>query len=103
MTNYEKQCHAIMRAVIRGLIDAGYSLSVDNGEEVTEPSTKEREVFDAMWQTDEDTLFAFRNGKRAGWVSLVYGNEAYELIANWTTNLDDALAKAIAKAESYDN
>lgn len=91
----------IAREVIRCLVDAGYSVTVDNGaDESITRSTSKREIFDALCQTGQDHLIAHdKDGKEVGWVWLVYGNEPCELIADYTGNLEETIAPANAKAE----
>jgi hypothetical protein len=55
----------------------------------------------AMFSTDEDRLLLDNNdGKRCGWVYLVWGNGA-DIISDYTTNLEDVLKPAQAIADRY--
>lgn len=91
----------IAREVIRCLVDAGYSVTIDNSaDHPVKRSTNKREIFDALCQTGQDYLVAYDMvGQRVGWVWLVYGNEPCELIADYTLNLEAVIAPAIDKAE----
>jgi hypothetical protein len=92
----------IAREVIRCLVDAGYTVSVFDGEDYpVRKSTSKRAIFDALAQTDNDKLVARdKDGKKVGWVWLVYGNEPCELIADYTLNLEEVIQPAIDKAEA---
>jgi len=92
----------IARAAISGLLAAGYSLTVHDGEEDTlVDSTERRTILDALFTTDEDYLIASKNGKREGWVRFVYGSDGWDVINDYTTNLERALKGANALAERY--
>lgn len=93
----------IARRCILDLIEAGYTVSVYDGEEVTvKCSTKGTEILAAMMTTDEDYLFAMdANGKREGWVRFIYGNSGWDVINDYTVNLEDALKRTNALIERY--
>jgi hypothetical protein len=95
----------IARRFILDAIHAGYWLNVYNGgdtNELPKPSNKAKEVLAAMFATDEETLLVYRKATvenegrtpkpgliRFGWVHLVYGNDGYDVIGDYTCNLDD--------------
>ena len=93
----------IARRCILDLIEAGYTVSVYDGEEVTvKCSTKATEILKAMMTTDEDYLFAMDDkGVRRGWVRFIYGNDGADVINDYTTNLDPALKRTNALIERY--
>jgi len=90
----------IAREAIKGLIKAGYAVSVDNGETESHASTIEKYITAALFQTDEDTLYAHKDGMRRGWVLLMYGN-VQDVISDYSVNLEEALKEASDLAESY--
>lgn len=75
-------------ALVKAILDRGYTVSVDNGEDwAISRSRSYRAVMDALWQTDEEYVLAYSaDGKRAGTFFLVYGNDGYDLIADFTDN-----------------
>ena len=82
------------RKVVKALLGAGYVVSINDGEETTvERSADKKELFAALWTTDEDYILAHdkETGKQVGWVYLVYGNGAEDLINDYTTNLESAI------------
>ena len=91
----------IATAAIRGLIDAGYTVSINNGEDETRPSLHLDELTAALAQTDEDTLIAHHEGQQVGWVLLIYGNNVEDVLSDYSTNLESALREASALAETY--
>ena len=93
------------RAVVCGLVRAGYAVTIDNGEAIeVRRSTNAAELMDNLSQTDADRLDCYREGERevAGWVLLVYGNDPSELVADCTMNMESALAAATALAHRLD-
>lgn len=85
----------ISHKVVTCLLDAGFSVSVFDGEEwAIEKSVNRNKIYKEMWSTDEDTLYACDSeGERIGWVSLIYGNDV-DIISDYTTNLEDVLKPA---------
>jgi hypothetical protein len=90
----------IAREAIKGLLKAGYSVSVDNGETESHASDSQKHIEAALFLTDEDTLYAWKEGKQYGWVQLIYGN-VEAVISDYSMNLEEALKEANALAESY--
>ena len=96
----------IARHTVTALLACGYSLSVYDGEEVTvERSTDKTAICNAMYTTDEDYLFVFRAGEssRIGWVRFVYGNDGWDVICDYTTNLDSPMESVMQFAEKFCN
>ncbi|WEI05981.1 hypothetical protein PX666_14505 [Acinetobacter baumannii] len=98
----------IARKAAKDLIAAGYKVAVFDGEEIAlEASTDVRAIMAAMFSTDEDYLFAMTPGedgkmKRAGWVRFIYGNMGFDVINDYTTNLEGALAETNALADQLE-
>lgn len=89
----------IARVCIADLIDAGYALSVNDGEETTlKVSTDPVAILAAMFTTDQDFLLVHkllqdRAGFHAGhhsFVHFVYGNSGWDVMSDWGTSLDPA-------------
>jgi hypothetical protein len=96
---------AIEKRVITEAIDqllaAGFSLGVNDGEETTlKHSVNKKHVLRALFTTDEDYLLVYLSitGRQIGWVRLVYGNDGWDVINDYTTNLEPQLASAEALA-----
>jgi hypothetical protein len=86
----------IVKKTVADLIAAGYLLNVnDGGDELVlkEPSTDVKALHDALINTDEDFLLVYKAGekKRFGWVRFVYGNDGWDVINDYTTNLDPVM------------
>lgn len=82
----------IAAATIRAALKAGFTLSVFDGEEVTiKCSTNFEDILFSMCTTDEDFLYLNRgggNGKRVGWIRFIYGNTGYDVISDYTLNVE---------------
>lgn len=84
----------IVRRVVTVLIDAGYLLTVHDGEEATLKYNKDvNQIVGALMTTDEDRLYVFQKvrGTCIGWVQFVYGNDGWDVVSDYTTNLEDVL------------
>ena len=78
----------IAKAVVSRLLNKGYELAVDDGEEiVTAVTTDINTIYDAMASTEMDRLHAYVGGQRKGWVLLIWGN-GEDLISDLTTSLE---------------
>ncbi len=94
----------IARRVILDLLHAGFTLNVncgDEDDELPEPSNKAKTVLDAMFAADEDWLLVFQDGKRIGWVYFVYGNDGWDVVSDYTVNLESHMAGANTLADKY--
>lgn len=92
----------ICREVVRCLIKAGYAVTVDNGdtpEGELKPSRNENNIMGQVWKTDEDLLLVNRKQER-GWVKLIWGN-VEGIISDYTVNLEETLAPALALSREY--
>ena len=96
---------AIVRQCIADLLAAGYFLTVDDGESYpVDHSRDAAEILGAMFSVDQEVLIAYRlDGKRVGSVFFVYGNDGWDVINDYSTGLEDALANTMALAESLES
>lgn len=85
--------------VVDGLLAAGYTVGVNDGEDTTvSRSTDRAEILGALETTGEDYILAYdaESGRRIGWVWLVWGNEE-DLITDHTVNLTPIIDPIIAE------
>ena len=85
----------IVRRVIRSLLKQGLFLNVYNGgegHELPKPSKKFTEIVKALFATDDEYLMVARsdadNGQAYGYVRLIYGNDGWDVIADYSSNLE---------------
>jgi hypothetical protein len=80
----------IARKFLRIALAAGYAISLDNGGDDFEfkDRTDFKFIVGEMFATDDERLYLSKDGKRSGWVYFVYGNDGYDVICDYTTNLE---------------
>lgn len=86
----------ICTAVVDALLAAGYAISVDNGGDEPEVvSSADRAVILAgMFATDDERLYAEKPaGTHFGWVYFVYGNDGYDVMSDYTVNLESVVGE----------
>ncbi len=96
----------IAKLTIRALLDAGYHITVNDGEEdALENSTLPSAILEAMFSTDEDYLFCTDplGAKTGQWVRFVYGNDGYDVISDYTVSLETALRPVNAEINRMEN
>lgn len=88
MTVQEMERKVITR-LLQDAIAQGYSVSVDNGEEVVvKKSTDVEEIMKAMFSVDEEYLHFFKNNQKVGWACLIYGESGWDVINDYSMNLE---------------
>lgn len=90
-------------AAIRQLLEAGFSLGVNDGEETVLRYCRDaKKVFAAMLSTDDDYLLVYDlASKKIGWIHFVYGNDGYDVMSDYTMNLEPYLTQANKLADKY--
>jgi hypothetical protein len=90
----------IVGQLVTDLLAAGLTISVWNGgdEPEIEDSTDAAAIFAELAASDQDELTMRRDGKYAGWVRLVWGNDD-AVISDYTMGLEDILNAANQLAE----
>jgi len=94
----------IVKKVVKIFLGLGCALRVNDGESLRPelPTLSATEILAELMETDEDYLEIFNtattaddgtaiDGKRHGWVRFVYGNDGWDVINDYTTNLEDDL------------
>lgn len=96
----------IVTRVVDALLAAGYFLQTDLQDD-PRPAipTKDREaILSEMMQVDDEFLGVFQNRDdprgRYGWIRFVYGNDGWDVVADYTTNLEGVLAPINEYADS---
>jgi hypothetical protein len=94
----------IVRRIVTDALAAGYLISVHDGEEIAlDRSTDARAIMASLFTTDEDTLLLARPGDPlGGWVRLIYGNDGWDVVNDYTTNLDDLMVGANKAADKLE-
>ncbi len=92
----------IAKAVVKAGIDAGYELSVNDGEHPYPWSADPKVVYGDLFGTDIESIHFRKDGKRVGSVLLVYGNCGWDVICDYSTTLEDVLTPVNALAEKLE-
>lgn len=114
MTNFELQQRIriekqIYRQVIKDALAAGYYLNVNNGGEDNElamPTNQPKVIYKHMNLSDEDFLLVYipkADGtfSSLGWVRFVYGNDGWDVVCDYTVNLEPIMQNADKLSEKY--
>lgn len=104
---------ALVLAAAIALLDAGYLLGVNDGEEDTLRHSRDiNAVQKALFTTDEDYLLVYEDADQddplnvaAGdklhadwWVRCIYGNDGYDVISDYCVALEDVIGEDTAVA-----
>jgi hypothetical protein len=88
---------AIVDAIIKAGAEAGYHFEIDGEEE--EDVTDANALKAALFNLDDAVLLVCRGEKRLGWIRLVFGNDGYDLVSDYTKNLESFMAPINAAAD----
>jgi len=98
----------IVTRTVDALLAAGYMLQTDIQEDPRPklPTRDRAAILSEMMAVDDEFLGVYLNqlavGSSAGWVRFVYGNDGYDVISDYTTNLESILAPVNAYANTLD-
>lgn len=92
----------IVVKVVDAALSAGYLLQTDLNEDPRpeSPTTDRAAILAEMMETDDEFLGLFKDGGRCGWVRFVYGNDGWDVVSDYTTNLENLLSPINAYADS---
>lgn len=94
----------LVASSVNALLAQGFAMNVYNGgdeDELLEPSRDRQAIQGALMETGDDFLKVFRSdGTYFGWVRFVYGNSGYDVISDYTLNLEAALAPVNDRAKA---
>lgn len=90
-------------ALIESALKAGFAITVNDGEEdVLKDSISKHAVLKSMFTTDDDTLYLRKPGAtKYSWVKFVYGNDGYDVISDYTIDLEPIMSAADEISEQY--
>jgi len=95
----------IARAIVEAGVAAGYFLAVDYNEDdfALAPTKDVEAIMEALGAVDEEWILFYRdpNSARAdGMVFLVYGNDGWDVVNDYSVKLEAIMAPVNALAES---
>lgn len=98
--NRQKIERRVIRAFVKSALADGCEISVYDGEDFClKRSSSEKDIMAAIMSTDEDSFVLRKNGERIGSVQLVYGNDGYDVIADYSVSLEYLMADANSVAD----
>ena len=103
---------SILRATILALLDAGYTVRMDDGEGQSAPLTSARAGVDfvtwnddvggrVLWNLDQFSVLASKEGRPASWVWFIVsnGNDGRDVISDYGDSLDFILKPILDRLE----
>lgn len=96
----------IVRRIVWTAIQHDYTVTVHDGSEeaVLVRSRDERAIMRACFSVDEEWLNLIApDGRNMGHVYLVYGNDGYDVMSDWSMNLDCMLSGARELADQLEH
>jgi hypothetical protein len=98
--NIEK---AVIRAFVKSALADGCEIAVHDGEDIClRRSTDQTKIMAAIMSTDEDKLYVYKDAKVIGWVFLVYGNDGWDVICDYTVNLEPLMVACNELSEKHE-
>lgn len=99
----------ISAAIVDALLKAGFELQVNNGDSESRWMIDRANIIKHLYLTDEDRIFVRRANNKDkssvfGWVYLVYGNDGWDVLSDYTVNLESIIGEGTevaALAEKY--
>lgn len=80
----------IVKRTVRALLAAGYALKTDASEDM-DWTTSATTILAEMMETDDEHLLVQRTNVETSWVRFVYGNDGWDVINDYTTDLETVL------------
>ena len=92
----------ILTAVLDEALRQGLSISVYDGGEHFAATTDRPTLLDQLFNTDEDVIFVYQGTEQIGWVKFVYGNDGWDVVSDYTTNLESIMGPADVLSKKYE-
>jgi hypothetical protein len=90
----------IIRRAVTDILSNGYRVSVyDGGEYTVNRSTDLNLILNATQTTDSDALVVWDEDQNIGTVTLIYGNDGHDVIADYSNSLEEVLKGASLLAD----
>ncbi len=94
----------IARKLLETATASGYTLRVREWEQEGGPGSRKYDFMTALFDLDDAHVTVHdEHGKRIGWVYFVFGNDGYDCISDYGTNLEDWLKPVNDYAESLES
>lgn len=84
----------IVRAFCLAAMDAGYTCQINNGDDETGPFSNLTLALKHLFLTDQDVITLYDHfGKQSGWAHMVYGNDGWDVIHDYSINVESLMAE----------
>jgi|SRR6478735_7863677 len=80
-----------VKQTFKALTEAGYSVDAQDGAREVFVNPTKQEAVEAVMSCDDGYFLVKQDGEYIGWVWFVLGNSPYEVISDYTTNLDHVI------------
>lgn len=87
-------------AFVTRAIKAKYKITVDYGDGESTKLSSVKSVLAKMFQGDEDRLYLYKGGP-VGWILFVYGNDGWDVISDYSVNLEYLMGEAKKISKYY--
>jgi hypothetical protein len=94
----------IVERTVKALLEDGYALQTNDGDEhrPEAPTRDAAVILKELAEVDMEHLMAFKSDQDTldAWVYFVYGNDGYDVISDYTTNLQGVLQPILDYADT---
>lgn len=93
----------VVDALLKAARDAGYTFEIEDADEDDGDMSDAAQLKAALFNRDAAALLVF-NGNRPqafGWIRLVFGNDGWDLVSDYSTNLEEFLGPVNAVADFW--
>ena len=77
--------------ILRVLLEDGYTLKINDGKHTYSPKQSPTFLLSCMFKTDEDIIIASKPDIADKYIHLIYGNDGWRVIHDYTATLDSVL------------
>jgi len=93
----------IATAFVTSAIQDGYGMTVDYGDGSSEKFVSIKATLTAMFQGDDDMLVLYKQDKSVAWIHFVYGNDGWDVISDYSVNLEPIMTAAKKISAHYED
>lgn len=97
----------IAKRIVSDLIEKGYYLNIYNGDKfdgiakLRKNSNNVTEIMEVLQETDEEYLLVYNGVSCIGWVYLVYGNDGWDVVSDYTINLEEIMKPILDWCDTF--
>lgn len=93
----------IVKALVKCLLEKGYLLSVRDDHTILKFSNNAKLIYAATEDLEECVINVYSHEKHEGSIILVFGNNGWDVIANYSSCLEDDIKPTLELAKSLEN